>query len=135
MTIQAFAEAYRLKVRLDGCGDPIIPAKLGHLYAHGAGRFGLMLEAPAHDTRLDNTLRARKRTALVAGFTLHPEGACESITLFDPGDPRQAALAIRLVRAKRKRLLSPEQAERARGLLRAAQEALETSHVATQTAG
>ena len=36
MTLAEFAEARRLRVRRDECGDPLIPG-LGHVYEHGEG--------------------------------------------------------------------------------------------------
>ncbi len=103
MNLMDFASNYKLHVKRNSCSEPVILGKLGHLYEHAPGRFGLALEAAASDTRLDNTLRARKRKALGEGFQIHQQGDAESILLFDPTDSKQARLAIRLVGAKRKR--------------------------------
>jgi hypothetical protein len=107
--MREFTSSYRLRLKRDRCGDPIIRGKLGHLYEHDLGRFGLVLEAPAGSTRLDRTLRARKHKALAAGFTLHQEGDAEAILLFNPEDHEQAQLAPRLVGAKRRRVASEAQ--------------------------
>lgn len=109
MNVSEFSESRRLKVKRDDCGDPIIPGKFGHLFEYGAGVFGLVLEAPADSTHFDRTLRRRKRKAIAAGFTLHQEGDVEAILLFNPADPKQTRLAIRLVGAKAKRVPSPAQ--------------------------
>ena len=111
MKIHDFAERYRLRVKRAEDGEPVIPGKLGHLYSHDPARgiFGLVLEAPADDSSLDNTLRARKRKAEREGFEVHQEGDFEAVLLFDASDARKARLAIRLVGAKRKRSLTPEQ--------------------------
>lgn len=103
MNILEFSERYRLRVKRDGCGDPIILAKLGHIYEHGPEIFGMVLEAPAKSTRLDQTLRSRKRRVLTRGFTLHQEGDFESILLFDPADSKQVRAAIKLVGARKGR--------------------------------
>ena len=108
---EEFCERYRLRLKRDACGDRIFPGKFGHLYEHAPGVFGLVLEALADSTRLDRTLRNRKRKALAAGFTLHQEGDAEAILLFDPADSKQARLAIRLVGAKSKRVASATQLE------------------------
>jgi hypothetical protein len=117
-TLAGFAEQYRLRVKHDDCGDPIIRGKFGHLYEHCADRLGIVLEAPADSTLLPNTLRSRKRRAIAAGFLLHQGGDCESILLFDPTDVKQARLAIRLIQAKKiRQAAQPSDAQlRARAL-------------------
>jgi hypothetical protein len=100
-TLAGFTERHSLRVKRDECHDAIVPGKLGHLYQHDASRFGIVLEASADRTRLNNTLRSRKRRAIAAGFLLHQEGDFESILLFDPADVKHARLAIRLIQAKR----------------------------------
>jgi len=100
-TLAGFAERHSFRVKRDECHDAIVPGKVGHLYQHDASQFGIVLEAPADSTRLDNTLRSRKRRAIAAGFLLHKEGDWESILLFDPADVKQARLAIRLIHAKK----------------------------------
>ncbi|HUJ31781.1 MAG TPA: hypothetical protein VLY23_10920 [Candidatus Acidoferrum sp.] len=117
-TFTAFAGRYRLRIKRDACGDLIAPGKFGHLYEHDAGRFGIVLEAPADTARLDRTLRARKLRAIAAGFLLHQEGDCEAILLFDPADVKQVGLAIRLIQAKKiRKLPQPTDAQlRARAL-------------------
>ncbi len=105
MDTREFATKYRLRLRRAEDGETIIPAKLGHLYSHDPDRgiFGLVLEAPADNSNLDNTLRARKRKAEKEGFQVHQEGDFEAILLFDANDSKKARLAIRLVGARRKR--------------------------------
>lgn len=120
--LEVLAAKLRVKTKRAEDGEQIIPGKLGHIYEHGEGWVGLALVALADDSRLDNTLRARKRRALAAGFELWVEGDFESILLFDPADPKQARLAVRLVGAKRRRVLSPAQ-------LAAAKKGLEASRI------
>jgi hypothetical protein len=117
-TLAGFAERYRLRMNRDECHDTIVRGKLGHLSAHDARWFGIVLEAPANSTSLDNTLRSRKRRAIAAGFLLHQEGDFEAIVLFDPTDTKQARLAIRLIHAKKiKKAPRPTDAQlRARAL-------------------
>jgi hypothetical protein len=96
-----FAGHHRVRVKLDECHDAIVRGKFGHLYEHGAGRFGIVLEAPSNSAALGATLRSRKRRAIAAGFFLCQEGDSEAILLFDPADTKQARLAIQLIHAKK----------------------------------
>ena len=98
-----FAARIGLRIKGDGCGDPTIPGNFGHLYEHGTGCFGLVLEEPADTPSRPKSLLARRRLALAAGFSLHQEGDVEAILLFDPADERQARLAVKLARARRRR--------------------------------
>jgi len=103
MTIQEFCKLYRLKLTKDKCGEEIIPGKLGHLFDHGHGQFGMVLEdAPSGDSRA-RALLSRKRAALRGGFSLKQQGECESILLFDARNHKQAELAAKLVMARKKR--------------------------------
>jgi hypothetical protein len=118
ITLAGFARRYRLRMNRDECHDAIVRGKLGRLYEHDAGRFGIVLEAAPDNARSDKTLRARKRRGIAAGFLLHQEGDFEAILLFDLADSKQAALAIQLIQAKRIRrtVLATEAQLRARAL-------------------
>ncbi len=103
-TIIAFAEKYRLRVRRDECGDPIVVGKLGELHQHDDGLVGLILMSPnGDDAKLDNTLGSRMRKALWEVLELHQRGDYESSFLFDAENKQHARLAIRLIGCKRKR--------------------------------
>jgi|SRR5262245_1116518 len=104
-----FVKRYRLRIALDDCHDRIVKGRFGHIYTHGSGLLGLLFEARAADLALDNTVRARRRAALRAGFQRHQWGDAEAILLFDPANDTQARLAIKLIAAKRKRVSSPAQ--------------------------
>jgi hypothetical protein len=56
-------------------------------------------------TGLWNRTRAK---CVAAGMRLHQEGDCEGIFVFDPENPKQAKLAIKTVKAKAKRQMTPE---------------------------
>ncbi len=99
-----FAERKRLRIKRDEVGDLMIPGRIGHLYEHDCGAFGLMLMSPnGDDPRLDSTLRSRMRKAVQAGLALHQRGDHESTLTFDPENKQHAGLAIRLIGCKRKR--------------------------------
>jgi hypothetical protein len=87
----------------DKCGEEIIPGKLGQLFDHGDGQFGMVLEDTSSGTSRGRVLLSRKRAAVHGGFSLKQQGECESILLFDAWDPMQAKLAAKLVMARKKR--------------------------------
>jgi hypothetical protein len=103
ITIQEFSGRYRLRSKKDGCGEEILPGKLGHLFDHGHGQFGMVLEDSSSGPSRARLLLSRKRAALRRGFSLWQQGECESVLLFDPRNPKQAELATKLVMAKKKR--------------------------------
>src|ERR1700746_3355363 len=106
--LDRFASTHNLRIRRDECGDPIVSGKHGHIY-EADGMLGVCLldNRPSLPTKARTLLNLRRK-ALAAGFTPHQLGEAESILLFDPEDKEQASLAIRLVRAKAKRTLTPE---------------------------
>ncbi len=99
-----FAERKRLRIKRSEVGELMIPGRIGHLYEHDCGVFGLMLISPnGDDPKLDNTLRSKMRKALREGLELHQRGDYESSFLFDAENKQHARLAIRLIGCKRKR--------------------------------
>jgi hypothetical protein len=103
MTIQEFRTRYRLKLTRNKCGEEIIPGKLGHLFDHGHGQFGMVLEDTSSGPSRARLLLSRKKAALKAGFLPKQNGECESVLLFDPQDRKQAELAAKLIMARKKR--------------------------------
>ena len=104
MKIEDFAARYRLKVRRAEDGDHIITGKLGHIYQHDSETLGLMF-MPGKPRLWP---RARRRLEAV-GFVIWQDGDHEGSVLFDPSNRTQARLALKVVGAKRKRSLTPEQ--------------------------
>lgn len=117
MTIQEFAEKYRLKICRDSCGDPIIAGKKlasdmperpeyhSHVYEGFAdGRLGLCLMYP-HVKRWNAT----QRRMLVAEFIRKQGGETEGCYSFDPEAPAQARLALSLAGIRAKRINSSAQ--------------------------
>jgi hypothetical protein len=103
ITIQEFSGRYRLRSKKDGCGEEIIPGKLGHLFDHGHGQFGIVLEDTSSGPSRARLLLSRKKAALRAGFLSKQQGECESVLLFDARNLKQAELAAKLVMARKKR--------------------------------
>lgn len=99
--LEQFACEHKLRLRKDECGDMMIPAKLGHIYEHGAGLFGVVLFESAEVS--NKILLARRRQLLKAGLKLHQAGDAESILLFDPASTAQAQVVIHAAGAQKKR--------------------------------
>jgi hypothetical protein len=122
-----FATRYRLKTSMDECGETVIWGKHGQVYEWGPGRLGAMYipdEACRHRGKPKPAkLSARKwgnarRALQKGGFELIQNGDWEGMLLFDAENVDQASLAIRILRIKRRRKLSPEQAAKAAETLR-----------------
>jgi hypothetical protein len=111
-TIEQFAEQYRLKTRINrGDDTKVILGKLGHLYEYDAGIMGLCFIPEPNPTKPERTKlwNARKATCLAAGMTLQQDGDAEGCLSFDPANLRQSRLAISVVKAKTKQVMSLEQ--------------------------
>jgi hypothetical protein len=116
MTGQDFATQYRLTTKKDSCGEVIIAGRprnaahaedRSHIFEYGSGKFGVCLLMGTAG-KWNN----RKKAALGAGFALGQDGDTEGTLLFDPQDAKQARLAIKLVGAREKRRVTPEQLNR-----------------------
>jgi hypothetical protein len=104
MLVQEFAKKYRLRTTFDDCKEVIIPCKRGQIYECGGGKLAVLVEAVS--ARGWHSVR---KSLLAAGFELRQNGDCEGTLSFDPADPKQAELAIKVMRARRKRQLSDAQ--------------------------
>jgi len=104
--IRSFAEKYRLYTKLDTDGTTIVAGKLGHIYEHSETQLGLLFMPTAPRARLWSATKA-KGTA--AGMLLRQNAESEGTMLFDSNSPEQARLAVTLVRARPKRVLTDEQ--------------------------
>ena len=108
--IQKFAERHRLKVRRNkGDDTEVIAGKFGHLYEYAKGLLGLCF-MPGRNTA--HLWESRKRACLVGGMTLLQNGDAEGCLSFDPTDAEQSKLAIKAVKARPKRQMTPEQLDR-----------------------
>ncbi len=106
MKFEDFAIKYRLKVRREEDGEPIISGKFGRLYEHDAQTFGLLFMPDR--PRLWSHAR-RKFEA--ADFTIWQNGDDEGSALFDPTNAAQARLALKVIRARPHRTPSSAQLE------------------------
>ncbi len=104
MDIQEFANRYHLRVKRHEDGEPIISGKLGHIYEHDESTLGLMF-MPDRPRLWPN---ARRKLEAV-DFVIWQNGDEEGSAFFDPTDKAEARLALKVVGAKQKRSLTPEQ--------------------------
>lgn len=113
MILADFARTHRVRApRRTSDGSLALLGRRGQIYVYDATHFALML---THEGALTRSSRmkwthARKR-ALAAGFTLLQDGDDEGTFLFDPTDAPKSRLALALAAVKRRRRISPAQAE------------------------
>jgi hypothetical protein len=103
MTIQGFAEQYRLKVKRDECGDQIIPGKHGHVYEHSAADLGVYLtfKSVRKYNFAAKTLRAN-------GFIHRQDAETEGTFLFVP-TLAACRTVFKVAGIKKRRVLSEAQ--------------------------
>jgi len=101
MTVESFARSWRLKTRLDECGDKIIPGKRGHLYFDD-GALCLMVT--------DGQPANKSRWQALGGKLWMGEISGQVQDVKISGIPLEnAKAAIRMARVKPRRVLSPAQ--------------------------
>lgn len=100
--LEEFAARWRLRMKLDEDGEPIVAGRVGHLYEHGAeGLLGVML-LPGKPFVW---VHARKKLE-AAGCLIWQDADQEGSALFDPSVKAQARLAIKMAGVPRKRRAS-----------------------------
>lgn len=105
--VKHFADTYRVRARRDECGELIFPGRIGHVYEHGAGKFGVYLSCATK-----RAWSSAKRTLIAGGFTIHQNGDMEGTALFDFENEQQARLALEIARVRKRRVVTAEQRER-----------------------
>ncbi|MGA7504533.1 MAG: hypothetical protein WBW57_10420 [Candidatus Sulfotelmatobacter sp.] len=113
--IREFATEHRLKVTRDGEDEDIehlIVGRIGQsqIYQHSENELGVLFMTDGRKpprTGLFNTFRD---ACLEVGMTVHQLGDAEGSFLFDPMNSKQAKVAIKGIRARAKKRISPEQA-------------------------
>lgn len=102
----AFAEKWRLRLADTGT-ERVVPGKFGELAdMDDPIHLRLRLLAVPRNGSMNKTLLARRRKAVSAGMVVKAKGDAETVLFFNPSDEAQAALAIRLVGAKRRRTVN-----------------------------
>lgn len=115
MTLKEFAQSHRLRIRIDGCGDAVIPGRAStggggriedrsHVYDFGGGRFGLCLMF-ATARKFGFSARFLDR----AGIAAKQIGDTEGVFLFDPSNKAHVSIALKACGIKRRREASPAQ--------------------------
>ena len=104
MNLDEFAARRHLRVKRHEDGGLIIAGRLGHIYEHGHGRFGLLF-MPGKP----RLWAIAKRKLEAAGFLIWQDGDEEGSALFDPNNPDQVWLASKVARVRRKRRATPAQ--------------------------
>ena len=120
MDLQSFAELHRLKLKNTGA-ERVVLGRFGEIANMGDGdalRLRL-LSVPRGSTRNDRKLVNRRKLAIAGGMVLKHKADSESVFLFDPTNSAQVNLAVKLVGARRRGVLSAAQLE----VLRAARAA------------
>ena len=93
-----------LKANRDEDGSPIVKGKVGHLYQHNDEMLGLIFMPGS----VRSWAFARKKLE-AAGCTILLDCEGEGSALFSPESEAQVALAVKLVKTRRKRKATPEQ--------------------------
>jgi hypothetical protein len=109
MQIVDFATKHRLKITRDECGDPVIVGRIGqsNIYEYSDTELGVMFITDGRKpprTGLCNTFKA----ACEAGMTLRQNGDAEAAFSFNLSNPEQAKVAIKGIRARFRREMTPE---------------------------
>lgn len=115
MTIEKFAEKYRLKTRIDEDGTKIIPGRVGHLYEYDDEVMGvIVMPVPPRKQYWGYT-----RTALISvGCSVVQDGDGEGAATFDPANLEQVKAALKAARVKKRKLLTPEDSARRAALIK-----------------
>jgi hypothetical protein len=98
MTIEQFAERFKVKTKRDECGDTIIPGKQ-HKFADGQSSiFGGYDDGQLGVALLFGTKKKwgnARRKLQAEAFTVRQDGDTEGILTFNPENAKQARLAIK----------------------------------------
>jgi hypothetical protein len=136
MTIQKFAEQYRVTTRKDSCSEVIIAGRPRnaaraedrcHIFEYGSEKLGVCL--------LFTSIRkwnAVKERLVAVGCTLKQDADTEGTMLFDPTNATQAKAVLNEVGVRHRRILTPEQ--RTALIAHGAKTAFETSKTASRPA-
>lgn len=103
--LQRFASEHGRRIKRDAQdGTRYVPGTYGSIHDHFDGQHLCAVVMTESAKRWGN----RKRTGLAAGMRVTMDGDSEGALLFDPEDPKQAKAALGIVKAYRRRKVSPE---------------------------
>ena len=119
VNLQEFAASHRLKTKLDKCGETIIPGKRGasHIFEYGnwpgensPSTMAVIFMADPHGLRKPGRQWNKRRAAMLdAGFQITQDCDGEGTARFDPNNPKQVKLAIRVAGIRPKQIRSEAQ--------------------------
>jgi hypothetical protein len=132
--IQRFATEHRVKVTKDSCDDPVIVGRLGEscIYEYGDGLLGVCFVTDGKKPPRTGIYNTFKATCLKAGMTQRQSGDAEGAFSFKPRNLEQARVALKGIRARFKRRVTPKQAAAGAARLAAARAARHKPHVASE---
>ena len=110
--LEQFAKQYRVKIRRNTeDGTEVIEGRWGNIYEYSTTELGVMFLPPLKPGQTARTgmWNARRLEAESAGMVLRQSGDGEGSLSFDPSNPKQAAIALKIAQPKRRRRASPEQ--------------------------
>ena len=104
MSLGLFAERYSLKLRRDECGDVFVGGKSGQVYEYNPARLAVLFLG-----KTKRNWNAAKKRLAAAGFELKQDCDTEGTATFDPTDAEQCQIAVQVVKAKLRRVLTTAQ--------------------------
>ena len=105
MTLQQFAKEHNLRISRDECGDAVIRGKHGHIYVDGGTVCAMWVDVRP---MMPSTLAKLGGTIWQGDISADAKGRVQDAWVRGIR-PEAYELAIRLVRAKRRRVMSPAQ--------------------------
>lgn len=108
MTIEKFAEQFRLRVSRDECGDKTIPGKRGHLYFADGALCLMMIDGALIHRRQWETLGGR---LWMGDISPNAKGRRVQDVKIENIPLKNTLAAIKMIRARQKRVLSTEERE------------------------
>ena len=121
MTIERFADRFRLRIVRDECGDKIIPAKRGHLYIADDDLCLMVIDGtPAIRSHWD----ALGGRIWMGDISLDAHGRRAQDVKIENIPLQNALAAIKMVRARQKRVLSTDALAASRKRMLKARESL-----------
>jgi hypothetical protein len=106
MTIQRFAEKHNLRISRDECGDVVVRGRLGHIYVDDGVVCAMWTDAPP---MMQSRLAKLSATVWQGDIGRNSKGRRVQDAWVRGIQPDAYNLAIRLVGAKLRRVLSPAQ--------------------------
>ncbi len=100
--LKQFSDRHRLELRRDECGDYFVGGKSGQVYEYNPERLAVLFLGDSK-----RQWNAAKKKLAAAGFKLMQAADTEGTATFDPTDADQCRVAMQVIRAKRRRVMSP----------------------------